>query len=84
MWCPSDDTSLRSSVRRTSASRIWLRRLLDSRTDKVGMPLNSDTVTTLLKLTRAVGREKRAKVKPVMNAVSSSDTRVCRVTRTLA
>ena len=68
----------------TSASRIRLRRALVIRTASVGRALYGATVTTRLKITRAVGRENRAKMAPVKKVTNTSATMVSAVTTRFA
>jgi len=69
-------TSWRSRVARTEACKIELCRRFAARTVRVGMPLMGWTVAVRLKRTRAVGRENRANIKPVIMVMPSMPARI--------
>jgi hypothetical protein len=68
MTWPSTVVTWTNRLIAASASRIWLPRWLAARNIRAGTPLKGVITATRLKITRAVGRDTRAKIRPVAMA----------------
>ena len=79
---PSAVVSLRTRVSLRRASTIWFPRAFAMRNMSEGVPSQAVTTATRLKSTRAVGREKRAKTRPVVTASPIIPSSASIVTRT--